>query len=383
MHPNSPRLKRNTAKKNQSHAVLAMSIIGLLYSAATFAKAEAVEADVSKPSASMQMVLDKLASLNGRPIELLSAQDARLQPTPADAVAAIMKEKGMKGAAPMLEDVDDRSIDGPAGSIPIRVYTPAKSGAKSGAGTGAGSGPFPVLVYFHGGGFVIATNDTYDASARALAKQANCVVVAVEYRKAPENKYPAAVDDAFAAYQWVVNNAGEIQGDASRIAVAGESAGGNLATVTAMKAKQNNVQLPVFQLLIYPLVSDDQTTESYKKYEKAKPLNKAMISWFSNHYLPNPATAADPLVSPLKATKGQLAGLPPAFVITAEIDPLRSEGEAYAKALKAAGVAVEYKNYPNVTHEFFGMAPVVETAVQAQADAAAALKAAFARVSAK
>jgi len=375
MHSNSPRLKRNTAKKNQSRVVLAMSVIGLLYSVATFAKAEAVEADVSKPSASMQMVLDKLASLNGRPIELLSAQDARLQPTPADAVAAIMKEKGMKGAAPMLEDVNDRSIDGPAGSIPIRVYTPAKSGA--------GSGPFPVLVYFHGGGFVIATNDTYDASARALAKQANCVVVAVEYRKAPENKYPAAVDDAFAAYQWVVNNASEIQGDASRIAVAGESAGGNLATVTAMKAKQNNVQLPVFQLLIYPLVSDDQTTESYKKYEKAKPLNKAMISWFSKHYLPNPATAADPLVSPLKATKEQLAGLPPAFVITAEIDPLRSEGEAYAKALKAAGVEVEYKNYPNVTHEFFGMAPVVETAVQAQADAAAALKAAFARVSAK
>lgn len=317
------------------------------------------------PGPQMKAVIDELATLGAKPIETLSPAEARKQPTPTDAVKALLKKQDKETTPEPVAEVDDRKAEGPDGrSIPVRVYTPR------------GEGPFPVIVYYHGGGFVIADLDVYDATPRALCNGVGAVVVSVDYRQAPENKYPAAVDDAYGAYVWVRHNAAKIKGDPIRVAVAGESAGGNLATVVSLMAKEKSAALPTFQLLVYPLVDNDMTRVSYVENADAKPLNKAMMAWFLSHYLSDPASADDPHVCPLKAK--DLAGLPPTMVITAQIDPLRSEGKAYADKLKAAGVDVQYKNYDGVAHEFFGMAAVVDTAKQAQADASAALKQAFA-----
>ena len=262
------------------------------------------------PDPQMQAVLDQMKALDPKPIETLSASDARQQPTPADAVKQLLKKQGKTTNQEPVQNEDDQKIPGPVGNIPVRVYTPG------------GTGPFPVLVYYHGGGFVIATIDTYESSCRALCNGAKCVVVSVEYRKAPENKYPAALDDAFAAYQWVTQNAAKINGDPQRIAVAGESAGGNLATETCIKAVESGTPLPVFQLLVYPVANNDMTTESYTTNSDAKPLSKAMMAWFFEKYLSDPNSGTDPHVSPMRADPGMLGKLPPAMVITASIDPL-------------------------------------------------------------
>ena len=339
---------------------LALSLLGI----GSVASAQA--APKQQPDPQMQAVLDQLQELKGKPIEQCTPVEARTQPTPADAVMALMKKNGVS-MGPLEKDIatDDKNIKGTVGEIPVRIYQPR------------GDGPFPVVVYYHGGGFVIATIESYDASCRALAYMANAVVVSVEYRKAPEYQYPAAVDDSFAAYKWATQNAKDIKGDPSKIAVAGESAGGNLATVVCMKAKEAGAPMPIFQLLIYPVTNDDMNTPSYQANVDAKPLNKAMMAWFFKYYLANPASAGDPHVCPLKATNDQLSGLPPAMVITDSIDPLMSEGKMYADKLQSAGVQVQYKNYDGVTHEFFGMGLVVDKAKQAEMDATSALKSAF------
>ena len=323
--------------------------------------------EMAAPDSQMAAVLSELAALGGKPIETLSAAEARQQPTPADAVMALLRKQGRSTAPEPVGNVADRTIPGAAGPIAARVYTPA--------GT-APAGGWPVVVYYHGGGFVIATIDTYDASGRALANAAQAVVLSVEYRKGPEHKFPAAHDDAFAAYQWAVANAAGIGGNPAKVAVAGESAGGNLATTVAMRAKAQNVQAPVHQLLVYPVVNTDTTTASYVENANAKPLNRAMMGWFVRNYTSSPAEATDPRLTPLTQP---LAGLPSATVITAQIDPLRSEGEAYAEALRAAGVETNARTYDGVTHEFFGMGAVHPKAKDAVAFAAADLKAAFAR----
>ncbi len=231
-------------------------------------------------------------------------------------------------------------------------------------------------MYYHGGGFVIADTKTYEASPRALAKGANAIMVSIDYHQAPEHKFPAAPNDAYAAYTWVLDHAKEINGDASRVAVGGESAGGNLATVVSLMARDKKAKIPVHQLLVYPVVDNNMETPSYKANAQAKPLNKPMMGWFFKHY----ATAQDgtnPYAVPMKAAS--LKGLPPATVITAEIDPLRSEGKAYADRLKSEGVAVTYHDFPGVTHEFFGMAAVVPDAKKAQGIAIDALNKAFAK----
>lgn len=291
-----------------------------------------------------QKVMNKLAELEPKPIASLTPEQARLQPTPGDAVMALLEERGASTAPKPVGKIENRTIPGRSGEIPVRIYTPK------------GDGPFPVTVYYHGGGWVIATIDTYDASARALTNAANSVVVAVEYRKAPEHKFPAAADDAYDAYLWTVENAKNIKGDPQRVAVAGESAGGNLATVVARRARDAKAQLPVHQLLIYPVTNYAFDTESYREQAKAKPLNADMMKWFWGHYLNNPSEGSNPDASPLRA---KLEGLPPATVITAEIDPLRSEGKAYADRLREAGIDVEYKNYDGMPHEFFGMGAVL------------------------
>lgn len=248
--------------------------------------------------------------------------------------------------------------------IPVRIYTPS------------GSGPFPVVVYYHGGGWVIANLDTYDASPRAMANLANAVVVSSHYRQGSEHKFPAAHQDAFAAYRWTLQNARSLKGDSSRVAVMGESAGGNLAAAVSLMARDSSVQLPAYQVLVYPIAGYDFNTASYQENAAAKPLNKPMMQWFFQNYLRSPADGKSPLIDLVNA---DLQGLPAASVITAQIDPLRSEGKALADRLERAGVEVDYRNYDGVTHEFFGMGAVVNEAKQAEQQAAAGLKQGFGR----
>ncbi|MBC7841615.1 MAG: alpha/beta hydrolase [Gemmatimonadaceae bacterium] len=306
-----------------------------------------------------QQVLDALASLNGKPIESLSAPDARKQPTPTDAVLALLKKEGKPTTPEAVGSVVNRTIPGPGGALPIRIYTPA------------GSGTFPVILYFHGGGFVIATNDTYDGSARALTNATKAILVSVEYRKAPEHKFPAAHDDALAAWKWVVANATNLRGDTAHIAIAGESAGGNLAIATTVSAKAMGLAVPVAILAVYPVTQGDTTTPSYTQNATAKPLNRAMMTWFFEKYTRSPADAKDPRLNLLTA---ELKGLPPTTIITAQFDPLRSDGDMLAERLKAAGVDVEIRNFDGVAHEFFGQGAVVPAAREAVAFAAGGLR---------
>ncbi len=318
-------------------------------------------AKTATPDKDMKKVLDQLASKNGKPIETLSPAEARMQPSPADAVKDILVKEKMEKTPP-LASVNDITITGAAGNISARVYTPK------------GKGPLPVVVYYHGGGFVIATNDTYDATPRSLASQSGAIFISVEYRKAPESKFPAAHDDAFAAYKWVLANAATLGGDSTRVAVAGESAGGNLALNVAIKARDEKIQTPVYSLLVYPVASNDLNSASYKEHASAKPLNKPMMEWFVKQYLVSPDQAKDPRINLVAAN---LKGLPATTIITAEIDPLQVDGSLLADKLKQAGVKVNYKNYKGVTHEFFGMAALVDDAEEAQEYAVSDLKKSF------
>ncbi|CAN5858627.1 alpha/beta hydrolase [soil metagenome] len=311
----------------------------------------------------MQAVLAELQALGPKPIPQLSAPEARKQPTPADAVKALLEEQGKSTAPEPVGGVVDRTVPGAAGPIPVRIYTPK------------GSGPFPILVYYHGGGWVIADLDTYDASPRALANLANAVVVSAHYRQGPEHKFPAAHQDAFAAYRWVLANARSLEGDSSNVAVAGESAGGNLAAAVSMMARDSGARMPAHQVLIYPIAGYDLDTPSYRENAEAKPLNKPTMQWFFDQYLRSAEDGNNPLIDLVHA---DLERLPPATVITAQIDPLRSEGKALADRLESAGVQVDYRNYEGSTHEFFGMGAVLDDAKAAQQQAAEGLRKAFA-----
>lgn len=321
-------------------------------------------AQSSKPHPEMKMVLDALASLGGKPIETLSPTEARKQPTPADAVKKVLQQQGKSTAPEPVAMVDNRAISGQGGQIPIRIYWPE------------GNGPFPVILYIHGGGWVIADLDTYDASARALTNAAQAVVVSTHYRQGPEHKYPAAHDDVFAAYQWTLKNAESLKGDAGRVAVAGESVGGNMAAVVSIRARDQKMPMPVHQLLVYPVAGTDMNTPSYRENATAKPLSKPMMEWFAKHYLGENATKGNPEIN--LATRRDLKGLPSTTIITAGIDPLRSEGQMLAQALEGAGVNVVARNFDGSTHEFFGMAAVVPDAKEAVSFAANELKKAFA-----
>jgi acetyl esterase/lipase len=311
----------------------------------------------------MQAVLNELAALNGKPIETLDAAAARAQPTPADAVRALLRRK-RKNSSPgaLVTEVTsmDRQIDGATGPLEVRVYTPS------------GVGPFPVVVYFHGGGWVIADRVVYDGGARGLSKFAQAIVVSIDYRRSPEAKFPAAWDDAFAAYQWVAANAADINGVGTQLALAGESAGGNLAIATAIAARDRGATRPLAVLAVYPVgQTGDMQTPSYVDSADAKPLNKAMMGWFVDKLVASPADTSDPRLDLVHAN---LADLPPVTIINAEMDPLRSDGEMLEAALRGAGVEVTRKVYDGVTHEFFGMAAVVKKAKEAQAFAGKQLK---------
>jgi membrane protein len=318
----------------------------------------------ANPGAEMQLVLDALESLGGQPVETLSPEEARVQPTPADAVKRVLEQQGKSTAPEPVADVQDRVIESSNGPIPIRIYWPK------------GDAPFPVVFYIHGGGWVIADLDTYDASARALANAAEAIVVSTHYRQGPEHPYPAAHDDVFAAYVWTLKYAGSLKGDPGRVAVAGESAGGNMAAVVSIRAREQKLPVPVHQLLVYPVAGTDMNTESYREHATAKPLNKAMMQWFAKYYLGDEAVTGNAEIN--LATRADLMGLPPTTVITAEIDPLRSDGDMLAEALGAADVPVTARNFEGVTHEFFAMGAVVPAAKTAVAFAAGELKKSFA-----
>ncbi|MEO5511201.1 MAG: alpha/beta hydrolase [Longimicrobiales bacterium] len=322
-------------------------------------------APASGTDADMQRVLDALAAKGGTAIETLAPGEARKQPTPTDAVMDVLKADGRSTSPDSLVPGvthTDRTIAGAAGQIPARIYTPA------------GNGPFPVILYFHGGGWVIGSKDVYDGGARGVAKAANAVVVSIDYRLAPENKVPAQHDDALAAYRWVLSNAASIKGDPKKIALAGESAGGNLAVATAVAARDAKLQMPTHVLSVYPIAQNDTTTASYTQYATAKPLNRPMMNWFASHTIRTPADLQDPRINLVAAN---LAGLPATTIITAEIDPLKTDGEMLLSALQKAGVAVEHRHFVGVTHEFFGMAAVVAKAREAQEYAGQRLKASF------
>jgi acetyl esterase/lipase len=311
----------------------------------------------------MRKVLEAFLDMNPQPIETLTPEEARRQPTAADAAMKVLRERRMDRTADLGVLTEDITIPGAAGDLPARIYRMHASDKLH-----------PVVVYFHGGGFVIADLNTYDSTPRAVAKFGDVIVVSCHYRQAPEDPFPAAHEDAFAAYRWVLDNAQAFGGDPRRVAVMGESAGGNLAAGVAMMARDQGVQLPAHMALIYPLAGVDMNTPSYRENAEAKPLNKAMMQWFVKHALPNPSDLQDPRINLVEA---DLRGLPGATVVTAEIDPLCSEGELLAERLEAKGVDVRHKTFHGVTHEFFGMGLVVKDAAAAETFVVHELKRAF------
>lgn len=304
----------------------------------------------------IKAMLDQMAALNAPPLHTLPLEFARM---------AIKMGPGSEVEGAPVGRVENRTILGPAGEIPVRVYAPA------------GAGPFPTLVYFHGGGWVICDLDTHDALCRDLTNGAGCVTVSVDYRLAPESKFPAAVDDCVAALEWVAAHAGELGGDSSRLAVGGDSAGGNLAAVVAQVARQRGGPSLVFQLLIYPATDFTADTDSIRENSEGYFLTHDDMIWFREHYLTSQDDRANPLASPLLAD--DLSGLPPALVITAEYDPLRDEGEQYGQKLRAAGVPVTISRYDGMIHGFLSFASAIEGGRRGIDEASAALRAAFAR----
>ena len=306
----------------------------------------------------MQTVIEALDTLAPVPFYTLTPQMARLEPGAADAVKRVMANYHLTSPARTV-DTTGRDIAVTGGLIHLRIYTP-----------NTGKSSYPVIVYYHGGGWVIANNDTYDASAAALSMKTGAVLVAVEYRKGPEFKFPTAHNDAFQAYQWVLKNAPSISGDSTKVVVAGESAGGNMAVTVAMQARDSGLALPVHVLSVYPVASKDPQTASKLQYPDAKPLGTPALPWFLSHYLSDMGQAADTRIDLVNAT---LTGLPPTTIIGAELDPLQSEGKELADKLSTAGVNTTYHLYKGVTHEFFGMAEVLPEAKAAQELAVAQL----------
>lgn len=332
--------------------------LALALNAAPFAARLQTVGAASAPDMQMQAVLDALAAFNAPELPMLTPEQARNAPSFKDALLAVQAQRGVAPVEPVAK-VSHLLIPNGGDGLLARVYTPT------------GTGPFPVLVYFHGGGWVIADLDTYDGSCRGLANMAQCIVVSVAYRLAPEHPFPAAPIDAVASTQWVQQNAASFGGDPTRVAVGGESAGGNLAAVTALAIRNAGGTMPVHQLLVYPVVGFSLDAPSFTKNANAKPLSTAAIQWFGKYYQPDPSSF---LASPVTQ---DLSGLPPATIINADIDPLRDGGPMYAMRLQQAGVAVTQKTFMGVTHEFFGMGSVVDTAKQAMQMAAMGLRTSF------
>jgi acetyl esterase len=293
----------------------------------------------------IQMLLNLRVELP--PLHTLSVAEARAQ-------FAARDFPGLR--RPDVGSVVNRDMQGPAGSLPLRIYTPT------------GEGPFPLMVFFHGSGFVVCSLDTHDGMCRNLCAGTGCVVVSVDYRLAPEAKFPAASDDCLAATRWAVANAAAVGADPGRVFVAGDSAGGNLAAVTALRIRDEGGPKLIGQLLIYPVTDyHDPGSRSMTENAEGYGLTRDGMIWFWNHYLADPSHAENPYASPLRAA--DLGLLPPALVVTAEYDPLRDEGESYAGRLRQFGVPTQMKRWAGMNHGFFFWPGVVDRATAAMDDA--------------
>jgi acetyl esterase len=303
----------------------------------------------------IRSLLDQQATSGRPPLHHQSVEQARAFHV-GDAAA-------LNGPPAPVAAVADRRVPGPAGELPVRVYTPE------------GEPPFPIVVFFHGGGWVVGTLDTYDPLCRALAAATPAVVVSVDYRLAPEHRWPAAVEDAYAATEWASRNAAGLGGAQHRLAVAGDSAGGNLAAVVALGARDRGGPAIAFQLLVYPVLDAAGGTASWREYADGYHLTADGMRWYWDHYLGG-ADGAAPDASPLRAAF--VGGLPPALVIGAEYDILRDEGEAYAARLAEAGVDASASRHAGVVHGFVRWRAVTGAAGDALQEAATALRSALA-----
>jgi acetyl esterase len=303
-------------------------------------------------------VLDLMAKAvaGGRPLlHTLSAAEAR-------ALADKMSADG-EADPPDVAQVTDGVLTGPRGPIGFRRYWPAK----------VDENPIPTLVYYHGGGFVIGNLETHDSTCRRLANKSRCQVIAIDYRMAPEHPFPAPVEDSLAAFRHIRDNALVFDTMPDRIAVGGDSAGGNLSAVVCQQVKAAGEQLPVFQMLIYPATDSTTETESRRTLSEGYFLTKDLMDWFWKHYVPAGLDQSDLRLSPLLAK--DFSGLPPAYVLTAGYDPLKDEGHAYAEKLRRAGVKVTYSNFPGTLHGFFSMTRFLKQGLVANDEAAGVLAA--------
>jgi acetyl esterase len=305
-------------------------------------------------------VLEAMAKLDLKPIEAMNPAEARVQ---MEAMAASRKAEPLP-----IARTEDRTIPGPAGAIPVRIYWPNAAGTRQ--------SPWPAIVYYHGGGHVIGSLDTHDLVARNLCGGAEAVVVSVDYRMGPEHRFPAAVEDSFAALEWVQANAATLGADPQRLGVHGDSAGANLAAVVSIIARDRGGPTLCLQSLVYPVADFRMGSESYTKFATGcGVLTADAMKWFRGHYLRTLDDATDWRASPLLAPS--LAGVAPAIIIAAECDVLHDEGLEYGERLETAGVPVERREYPGMIHAFFGMMPAVDDALNAQRTVWAAFKRAF------
>ena len=320
---------------------------------------------MARLDADMKHVLDTLSELGARPLEQSTPEVARRQPKAADAIAATLARQNREATDDGVA-AEALTIEGANGELAGRIYRPV----------GLLSRLNPLVLYFHGGGFVTGDLDSHDASARALARRTGAIVVSVDYRLAPEHRFPAAHDDAWAAWKWLAKQVRELGGDPRRLAVAGEDAGANLAACIALRARDEHTNQPVHQLLIHPIAGGDLETASYGETLRVRPVGLPAMRWRFRHLFEDEAGLADPRIN--LVGRPDLAGVAPATIILAGIDPLRSEGEALAEAFENAGVAVNCWTYDGVTQGFFGLGLIVTKALFAQSDAAEALAKAFA-----
>jgi acetyl esterase len=301
-------------------------------------------------------IVEQLTAEGGKPIEQMTPAEVRAERARTAAARAAL-------AAPFQEvaRVQDRTVPGPGGPIPVRVYWPAEGSR------------LPLLVYFHGGGWMFGNIESVDRACRVLANGGRCVVVNVDYRLAPEHKFPAAAEDAYAVAEYVARRPEEFACDPGRIAVGGDSAGGNLAAAACLMARDRGGPPLAFQLLVYPLTDYGDNRPSLEEHAAGPLLTRTAIQYFWSHYVSSAEEGRHPYASPMNAAS--LEKLPPAMIITAECDPLRDQGEAYARRLEQSGVPVILERYNGAMHVFFQMGGALDTAREALADAAAALQA--------
>ncbi len=324
--------------------------------------------DESNPMAAltapMRQVLDEWKALGGKPFESLPLAEARRQPGLLEAFRSLLGKQQRPAAASRVNVArEDLTYDSAGGPQPLRLYRPDTATPNGG-----------VTLYLHGGGWVFGGVDRYDSSALALARKSGALVASASYRQAPEHRFPAAHDDAWAAWRWLSSHAAGFGADPKKLAIAGEGSGGNLAAWVTLRARDEGLQKPLHQVLIHPFAGTDLNNYSYNAYGRAQPFGKAQVQWLLKQLTTDAGALKD---RRLNLGNNELKGLPRTTVITAEIDPVMFEGKLYAHKLDSEGVPTRFQNFEGVMHDFFGMDALLPEARQAQATAAEQLEAAF------